>query len=207
VSEKKESTGFFAGLLYGLIPHIGCIALILFATLGVTTAAAFLKPLMLSSFFFYLLVALSIVFATLSAALYLRRTGMLSLSGIRKKRKYLSILYGTTISVNLFLLFVVFPFAANAASEQGSQQIKASSTSTILLRVDIPCPGHAPLISEELYKVRGVTQVEYLSPNFFRVTYGTATTSQEEILSSDIFNTYGATVVAGQQNFRTGDFA
>lgn len=39
--EKKKPKGFLVGLIYGLIPHIGCIGFIIFSILGVTTATIF----------------------------------------------------------------------------------------------------------------------------------------------------------------------
>ena len=32
--DKKERKGFWSGLMYGLIPHTGCIAFIIFTILG-----------------------------------------------------------------------------------------------------------------------------------------------------------------------------
>ena len=82
---KKEGKGFVSGLVYGLIPHTGCIAFILFTILGVTTASAIFKPLLMNRYFFHGLIALSFFFATISAAIYLKKKEMLSMEGIRKK--------------------------------------------------------------------------------------------------------------------------
>ncbi len=60
---------------------------------------------------------------------------------------------------------------------------------------DIPCPGHAPLITSELKKINGVKDVKFSFPNLFEVKYNSLKTSKEEILSLKVFNTYKATVI------------
>ena len=114
--ETKKEKGFLKGILYGLAPHTFCIAFIIFTVLGVTTATTLLKPLLLNPYFFYILIGLSFGFATISAIIYLQRNGILSFQGIKRKWKYLSILYGITISVNLILFTVIFPITANLNS-------------------------------------------------------------------------------------------
>ena len=109
--EKKK--GILAGILYGLVPHTFCIAFIIFTIFGATAAMTLLKPLLLNSYFFYILIIFSFVFATISAIIYLQRNGILSIQGIKRKWKYLSILYGTTIFINLLLFLVIFPYVAN----------------------------------------------------------------------------------------------
>ena len=196
-SEKKKKRGFLTGLVYGLIPHIGCIAFIVFTVLGVTTATAFFKPFLLNPYFFYILVAMSIIFATISAFFYLKKNKILSFQGMKNKRKYLLILYGTTISVNLILFIVVFPIAANInlKASVGNEVIKSqNSLSSITLEVSIPCPGHAPLITGELKNIIGVINVIFKFPNKFELIYDSAKTSEEQILSLDVFKTYKATV-------------
>lgn len=199
---KKEGKGVLAGVLYGLAPHTFCILFIIFTVLGVTTATTLLKPLLLNPYFFYLLIALSLVFATISAIIYLKKNGILSLRGIKKKWKYLSILYGTTVSVNLILFMVIFPFAANinqkstlSASLSGPFNQIESSQSFLTLEVNIPCPGHAPLITTELKKIDGVENVKFGFPNKFKVSYDSTKTSKEQILSLKVFETYKATVI------------
>ena len=64
---KKEGKGIMQGVVYGLIPHTGCIAFILFTVLGVSAATAFFKPLLMNRYFFYFLMLLSFVFASISA--------------------------------------------------------------------------------------------------------------------------------------------
>ena len=176
-STKKENKGILSGLIYGLIPHTGCIAFILFTILGVTTATTFFKPLLLNAYFFYILIGLSFVFATISAAIYLRKHRLFHLDGLKRKWKYLSMLYGTTIGINLLLFMVIFPIAANMtiASPTGAF---AGDLSEITLKVDIPCPGHAPLISEELKTISGVKLIKFRFPNYFDVSYESSTSQK-----------------------------
>lgn len=221
---KRKKEGFLVGLIYGLVPHIGCIAFIIFTVLGVTTATAFFKPLLLNPYFFHILVALSIVFATISAFFYFKKQGFISLqrnggglefsfipSGLKRKWKYLLTLYGTTIGINLLLFMVIFPIAANLNSGTtftaaligafggGEKSQLSESGSLITLQVKIPCPGHAPLITGELKKISGVKDVRFKFPNLFDVSYDLGTTTKEEILSLNVFNTYRATVINEQK--------
>jgi hypothetical protein len=209
-----------AGILYGLAPHTFCILFIVFTVLGATTLTSLLKPLLLNRYFFYLLIALSLIFATISAIIYLKKQGFITFgktegglemsclsSGIKRKWKYLSILYGTTIFVNLIFFMLIFPVLATLDAE-GELSLAAitsvfldreaeveSSLPSITLMVDIPCPGHAPLISGELKTIQGVENVRYRFPNRFIVNYNPAETSKEQILALDVFNTYRATVI------------
>lgn len=199
---QKENKGFLTGIIYGLIPHTGCIAFILASVLGVTAATELFKPLLLNPYFFYILVFLSFTFATISSALYLRKNGLLSSSGIKRKWKYLSIMYGSTIGVNLLLFMIIFPLLANVSTARpitgnfiGSGN-NVSSLSSIRLGVDIPCSGHAPLISDELKKIDGVSSVQFGLPNVFDVKYDPSKTSKQQILSLEVFKTYKVTVLS-----------
>jgi hypothetical protein len=195
-TNKKESKGILSGLIYGLIPHIGCIAFILFAILGVTTATTVFKPLLLNAYFFYILMGLSFIFATISAMVYLRKHDLFHFHGIKRKWKYLSILYGTTIGINLLLFMVIFPIAANMTMAAPTGAF-IGDLSEITLKVNIPCPGHAPLISEELKTINGIKAIKFRFPNYFDVSYD-QTTSQQKILALDIFNIYPATITEGE---------
>ncbi|MBR9677338.1 hypothetical protein GOV04_04305 [Candidatus Woesearchaeota archaeon] len=203
---KKHKT-IIEGLTYGLMPHIGCIAFIIGSILGVTVLMQFFKPLLMNRYFFHFLILLSIGFATLSSALYLRKNGFLSVKGIRKKWKYLSTMYGTTIGINLILFMLIFPLLANvsvsatsANSITGNAVLDSQSASTITIAVDIPCPGHAPLISEELKTINGVQSIKFKFPNKFNVAYNSALTSKEQMLSLEVFDEYPATVLEEQSN-------
>jgi len=196
---ERAPKGFLKGILYGLAPHTFCIAFVIFTILGATVATAFLKPLLLNRYFFYILIALSFVFATISAIFYLKRNGILSFPGIKKKWRYFSILYGATILVNLLFFMVIFPIVANLnfnPTRQSAALIEKTLLSSLTLKVDIPCPGHAPLITTELKKINGVKDVKFSFPNLFDVKYNSLKTSKEEILSLDVFQTYSATVVS-----------
>ena len=95
----------------------------------------------------------------------------MSFQGAKRKWKYLLILYGTTIFVNLLFFMVIFPYLANLNRVQSSAFIEAIPLSSITLKVNIPCPGHAPLIITELKKINGVEDVKFSFPNFFDVKY------------------------------------
>jgi copper chaperone CopZ len=198
-SEQKENKGLLSGIVYGLIPHTGCIAFIIASVLGVTAATELFKPLLLNPYFFYILIVLSFTFATISSAFYLRKNGLLSSLGIRRKWKYLSTMYGSTIGVNLLLFMLIFPLLANVSTAQpvtGNLIGSISSLSSIRLGVDIPCSGHAPLISDELKKIDGVSSVQFSLPNVFDVKYDSSKASKQQILSLEVFKTYKATVLS-----------
>ncbi|MEK6969014.1 MAG: heavy-metal-associated domain-containing protein [Nanoarchaeota archaeon] len=200
---KKKRRGFLPGLIYGLIPHIGCIAFIIGSILGVTALMNFFKPLLMNRYFFHALIGVSLGFATISSAVYLKKNGLLSLAGIKKKWKYLSVMYGSTIGINLLLFMLIFPLLANVSV--GSSSITGAAigiatnentNSLLKLKVDIPCPGHAPLISQELKTIPGVTGIKFSFPNYFEITYNSAVTSKQEMLVLDVFESYPATVVS-----------
>ena len=110
---NKPKTSIKEGIIYGLVPHIGCIGFIIASILGVTVAVNLFKPLLMNPWFFHILILLSIGFATASSAFYLSKNKLLSWSGIKKKKKYLATMYGSTVGINLFLFFVIFPMLAN----------------------------------------------------------------------------------------------
>lgn len=190
--EKKKT--IIHGIAYGLIPHIGCIAFILFSVLGVTAATSLFKPLLLNAYFFYILVLISFIFATLSAIIYLKRNGILSFAGARRKWKYTLTMYGATIAVNLLLFMFVFPMAANLG-DQKITGLASRDTASLALEVAIPCPGHAQLIIDELKALGGVADVRFNFPNIFYVTYEPSKTSEQQILSLAVFKTYKAKVI------------
>lgn len=220
---KRDGSTIRQGIIYGLIPHTGCIAFIIASVFGVTVATQIFKPLLLNPYFFYILILMSFIFATISAIFYLKRHGFITLNKdtdglgisfskniIQSKWKYLSTLYGTTISVNLLLFMVIFPLLANASpiftpsitgSFAGATGSSVDDASSVRLKVDIPCSGHAPLITGELKTINGVLSVQFSFPNIFDVKFDPTKTSNQQILSLDVFKTYKATVldVATQQ--------
>lgn len=192
---EKKSNGIFEGIIYGLIPHTGCIAFIIFSILGITTLTSLFKPLLMNRYFFYMLIFLSFIFATISVLIYLKKNGLLSFKGLIQKWKYLSVLYGTTIGVNIVLFTFILPLAANMTAATPTGAVLGDYLSNITLKVDIPCPGHAPLISEELNAVKGVNSIKFRFPDYFDVTYDSSVSSKEDILSLDLFNSYPAEVI------------
>ena len=197
--DKKESKkkGIMQGIAYGTIPHIGCIMFIIASILGATVLMQFFKPLLMNRYIFHYLIAISIGFATLSSFLYLRKNKRLSWQGIKSKKRYLSIMYGSTIGINLILFFFIFPYAASITGQVSAAEISGSSVFSI--EVDIPCPGHAPLITSELKTIQGVKGSKYGFPNKFDVYYDNIITSEKEILSLEVFDEYPATIQGQNQ--------
>ncbi len=191
--KDSKKRNFFEALIYGLIPHIGCIAFVLGSIFGATLLMQFFKPLLMNRYFFHALVGISFLFATISAYFYLRKEGFLSMSGIKRKWRYLVTMYGTTIGVNLLLFLLIFPMLANVSVADNS--VNLASDSTIIFSVDIPCSGHAPLISEELKTIEGVNSIEYSFPNNFEVSFDSSKTNKQEMLALEVFKEYPATVV------------
>ncbi|MFA5084511.1 MAG: hypothetical protein WC475_04015, partial [Candidatus Paceibacterota bacterium] len=167
--KPRKSNGFWQGLLYGLFPHAGCIAFIAASALGMATFASVFRPLLMKGYFFYIMIALSFVFATLSAYLYLKKQG--GIKNAKHHKGYLSILYGTTIGISLLMYFVVFPAMASAQFGSSTSNTLAgtsnipteselqtqASLEQVTLNVNIPCAGHGPLITGALKEINGVT--------------------------------------------------
>jgi len=225
LKSKTEKSSIKQGVLYGLIPHTGCIGFIIASVLGVTVFTQLFKPLLLNPYFFYTLILISFIFATISAIIYMKKQGFITFNkcgdglevsfspeGIKRKWKYLLTLYGTTISINLLLFMIIFPLLANVPVVSSpttgvflgiASNENVNGISSIRLKVDIPCPGHAPLISQELKSINGVVMVQFSFPNVFDVKYDSTKTSKQQILSLEVFKTYKATVLdesASQQN-------
>lgn len=193
---KKEKNSFSQGLIYGIIPHIFCILFVIFSIIGATTASVFLRPFLLNKYFFYILIVISFLAATVSAGFYLKRNGILSLIGIKRKWRYLIILYGTTIAINLLFFLVIFPATANLSlKSKNNIQGLTNNQSLVNLQVNIPCSGHASLISDELKKVAGVNEVIFKLPNLFTVYYNPQITNPEQILKKPIFLDYPTKVI------------
>jgi copper chaperone CopZ len=199
IKEKIEKIGYSTkkenatrkGIIYGLIPHAGCIAFILASIVGASFFMNLFRPLLMSSYFFYALIIISFVFATISAMIYLNKNKLLNMNGIKRQKKYLITLYSTTIIINLALFLVIFPLTANLASARTSTATEDSAT--LQLSVIIPCAGHAPLIINEVNQVDGVQEVRYNFPARFTVKYDDTITSPEKILQAPIFQEFPAT--------------
>jgi hypothetical protein len=197
---KKEYKGDspLIGLVYGIIPHIGCIIFVISAILGATILMQFFRPFLMNRYIFHYLILISFLFATISSFFYLKKSNSLSFDGIRKRRKHLTIMYGSTIGINLLLFFFVFPYMANITGSVSSQEIQGLAV--LKIKSDIPCPGHAPLISSELKKISGVKGSEYSFPNNFNVYYDALETSPNEILSLEVFEEYPAEVLIDESS-------
>lgn len=181
------------GILYGILPHSFCIAFIVFSVIGATAATTIFKSLLLLPYFFQILIGISFLFATISAAIYLKRLNMLNIQGIKGKWRYLSILFGTTIAVNLFFFLVVFPLLSNIKTVKNINA--GESLNRITLSAKIPCSGHAPLVVDELGKEKGISGVKFEFPANFTITYDPKKTTPEEILSAEIFKTFKARLI------------
>lgn len=187
--ETNHKKGFLSGIMLGLVPHTFCILFIIFSIIGATTGTLLFKNILTIPYFFQFLILISFIFATLSAIIYLRRSQTLSIIGLKKKWRYLSILYGTTIIINLLLFTLIFPAAANF---RANKNIVSKQTSQLTLEVDIPCSGHASLIINELEKIEGVINVKYKIPKNFNITFDPNQTSATEINSQGIFKEFQA---------------
>lgn len=190
--KTKKQNATRQGILYGLIPHAGCIAFIIASIIGATFFMNAFRPLLMSTYFFYALIGVSIIFATISAAIYLKNNGLLSMQGIRRQKKYLATLYSATIIINLVLFLLIFPLTANFAAARASTANEYSET--LELYVIIPCSGHASLIINELMQEDGVQEVRYSFPYKFTTKYDGNITNPEKILEAEIFKEFRASL-------------
>lgn len=193
-TSDKRKNGFWGGVCYGLIPHFPCLAFVIFSVLGVTFAASIFRPLMMSRYFFYGLVGLSLLLASLAALFYLKRNKILNWEGIKKAKKYLLTLYLTTIIVNIFFFFVIFPALANLGNISNSNY-GVIGGNLLTLQVDLPCPGHAYLVTSDLNKLVGVKNVKFRMPNFFDITFDPAFISAQKILNIDVLKIYQGKII------------
>jgi hypothetical protein len=187
----KKSKVIIKGLIFGIIPHTFCILFIIFAALGSVLGTTILKKFLTIPYFFHFLILLSFIFSTVSIYLYLKRKGQLGKNGIINNWKYVSLMYLVVVSVNFIFFFVIFPSIANI---QKVQKV-ANNLSHLTLKVDIPCTGHAPLIKDEINSLGGIVNINFSSPNVFKVQFDSSKTSTSKILSLVIFKTYKAKVL------------
>lgn len=192
----KEESGVKSGLIAALIPHTGCIAFIIGSIFGTSLLIKFFRPWLMSANFFYGLIGLSFLFATISATFYLKKNQLLTIKGMKKKWQYLSVMYGTTIGINLLLFFVIFPMLANASVSNNSINDNIQSD-TIKLDVNIPCSGHALLITEDLKTLDGIIDIkyDYNHGHIFSVTFDKTKQNIDGITALEVFKTYPATVI------------
>lgn len=192
--ENKSCCGARSGLIYGLLPHSFCLGLIIFSALGATIFSTVFRRLLLLPHFLEILIGLSFILATISTLIYFQRLGGISLGRIKHHWRYLAILYGTTITVNLLLLSVVFPRLANFG--QPAVVLGQNNLVTKTLDVRLPCSGHALLISEELRKIAGVSGVYFNQEGYFEVSFDPDQVNLEQILNTPIFKTYAVRVLS-----------
>lgn len=199
VKKDSQSRGILSGIMLGVLPHSFCLAFALFSMIGAVTASAFLKTFLLIPNFFLFLVIVSLVLASVSAAIYLKRSGCLCASGIKSKWRYLAVVYAGTILVNLLMFFVVLPAVANVdfrkpPRELAGIQDQKGPLAELKLSVQIPCSGHASLIIDEIKKNCDVQSVKFSLPDTFDIKYDPKKTTPEQIASLEIFKTYKAII-------------
>lgn len=194
----KNKKGILSGILFGILPHFFCIFFALFSIIGAVTITGFLKKFLLIPHFFTFLIIISLILATVSSVIYLRRNSCLCPFGIKNKWKYLTTVYSVTILINLLMFYIVIPTLANANFQKASAVQKELSQnnnlSELSLDVQIPCSGHAPLIIDEIKKNCDVQSVTFSTPNTFDIKYDPQKTTPEKIAALDIFKTYKATL-------------
>lgn len=204
---KKTRLPLKQAIIYGILPHLGCIGFIIASILGATIFIEIFKPFLMNPFFFHILILVSFLFATIASVFYLNSQKMLNVEGIKRKKNYLAVMYSITIGVNILLMFLVFPMLANidtgvfATTTQGanlSAGIQTQSNNQLqifTIEVDIPCPGHASLITGEVKKVSGVSGVRFLLPNKFEIAY-TEELTKNRVMALEVFKTYPAKIVS-----------
>ncbi len=193
----KEKQGILSGILFGLLPHSFCLAFILLSVFGAVTATAFLKQILIIPNFLTFLIALSLILATVSSIIYLYKKNCLCLNGIKEKWKYLLSVYSVIMVVNLLMFFVVFPVLANFKGDKNtiaSTSTSQDNLSSLIIKTQIPCSGHAPLIIDEIKQNKGIVSVNFSMPNVFKVVYDPQRITPEKIISSQALKTYQATI-------------
>jgi len=187
-TNHNRRKGFGSGLLSGLVPHIFCLAFLVLSLVGAAGGAAIAKKFLLIPYFFLFLIIISLLLATLSAFFYLKKNNCCHVAGIRSKRQYLLTLYATTIIVNILVAYVIIPgstYRQTKPIENNGQQLAIAS-----INVQLPCPGHAPLIIDEVEKISGVAAVTFKLPETFKISYDPAKTSPEKLAAAEIFKTF-----------------
>lgn len=186
------------GVIYGIIPHSFCIAFAALSIFGATTATSLIRPIVENQYFDLIMVVVAIIFATLSAVFHLASHKSLSFAGIKKSWRYLSILYITTIAINLILFFAILPAITKYSLKRGGNIITEenlyASYDKLTLEVAIPCSSHAFLVVDDLKKLKGVKDVR-LNDIYFDVYFDKKEVSIEQILGIDLFKEYSAKLV------------
>jgi len=90
-------------------------------------------------------------------------------------------LFAAVVGINLLLYLVVFPLLTNLKALRLSKgEVMVSGQTglvTKILKVEIPCSGHAPLVVDELQRIEGVREIRFRLPNFFEVSFDSSQTS------------------------------
>lgn len=184
----QHKSNFWSGIIYGIIPHTFCILFFILSIVGAASGAAIAKRFLLIPNFFLLLTVLSILSATLATIFYLKKNKCCTIAGLKNKAKYVSTLYAITIITNIFFIYIVMPALANNQNQEVPNNLTALSIATI--EVQLPCPGHAPLITEEIKTIPGVKTVTFRMSRTFEIAYDPKATSIEEIKALTIFKTF-----------------
>lgn len=192
-ANNKKGEGFLSGIIFGILPHSFCIAFVVLSIVGAVTASAFLKRFLLMPNFFLSLTVISLILATASSVIYLKKNGGFSVLSIKNKWRYLLVVYSSTVLINLMMFFVVFPAVANVNFQPVPNE-NPDSLSELTIHVEIPCSGHAPLIIDEIKKNLDVQSVGFSMPNTFNIKYDPKKTTPEKLVALEIFKTYKATI-------------
>lgn len=189
-SNHSKTSGFWRGLIAGFIPHSFCLLFIVFSTIGAVGASALIKKFLFLPHFFAFLIVCSFVFAIISAVLYLRRCGCFSWTGLKDKRRYLFLLFATTTIVNFLLMAVVFPSINKSQSATAVAAGSLDNAQTIVVAIDIPCSGHAPLVINDLILVAGIESVDFITYNNLKIIYNPQLISIEQIRALEVFRSF-----------------
>lgn len=212
-TRNENVNGFWSGLLYAIIPHSFCILFVVLSIIGATFATQILRQFLMLPYFMPMLIGLSLLFASISAIFYLKRINNLSWKGIVLKRNYLIILFSATIIVNVLFFNYVMPSIGGVkpvrnemvqADNKKNDSVPANifegasplgKVEEFNISVDLPCSGHAFLVTSDLEKLKGVESVDFYSSNKFKIKFNSSIVSKNQILAIDIFKTYKATEI------------
>ena len=96
-------------------------------------------------------------------------------------------------AIAIFIIIVAAFFVLGNKTNTGDV-VSNGDFSKLVLKVDIPCEGHAPLIIQELGKLEGILKVSFNSPYFY-VEYEGSVITEAEILNAEIFDEFPARIV------------
>jgi len=99
------------------------------------------------------------------------------------------------IIIAITAIFGFYIIQALGAKTTGNTIAENTDNSKITLQVNIPCEGHAGLITYELQKLEGISSVNFKYSNLFDVYYDSSKISKQEILNAEIFREYPAKII------------